>query len=253
MNEPFRLDGLMALVTGASRGIGRAIAVELARAGARVGIHFVTRREMAAGLLAEIGGESAGAIFGADLATVDGARRLAAEARDTLGPIDIVVHNAGVWNDRPIDLTDTERLNGLLALNLSALFHLTGPLVPDMKKRQFGRIIGISSTAALLGEPGHSHYAASKGGLEAWSRSLAVELGPFGITCNTVAPGWTATDMVMDVVPAGRLAAIAEEIPTRRLAEPRDIGWAVRFLASEEARHVNGVCLPVEGGYRWRR
>lgn len=253
MNEPFRLDGLTALVTGASRGIGRAIATGLARAGARVGIHCVTRRDLADQLLTELGGPAAGVVLGADLGQVEGARRLAREARESLGPIDIIVHNAGVWTGRPVDLTETERLDGLLDLNLKALFHLTGPLVSDMKERRFGRIIGISSTAAILGEPGHSHYAASKGGLEAWSRSIAVELGPFGVTSNTVAPGWTATDMVTDVMPAAQLAAIAGEIPTRRLADPEDIAWAVRFLASEEARQINGVCLPVEGGYRWRR
>jgi len=247
---PFQLAGRVALVTGASRGIGRAIALELGRAGAAVLVHHRESPDEASRVANDI---AQSATLAADLRDPAACRALVDDCRTALGPPDILIHSAGVWNHRPADTTDQERLDDLMALNLTALFHLASAAVPAMKERRHGRIIGISSTAALLGEPEHSHYAASKGAMESWARSLAVELGPFGITTNTVAPGWTVTEMVTAEVEPARLDSIAATIPTRRLATPEDVALAVRFLVSDEARHINGVCLPVEGGFRWRR
>ncbi|MDZ4805158.1 MAG: SDR family oxidoreductase [Candidatus Eisenbacteria bacterium] len=249
-DNPFRLTGRVALVTGASRGIGRAIALELGRAGAAVAVHHrasPNEADAVAGSIAQ------SVTLAADLRDPIACRGLIDECHATLGAPEILIHSAGIWNHRPVDDPDVERLNDLMALNLNALFHLASAAVPAMKERRHGRIIGISSTAALLGEPEHSHYAASKGAMESWARSLAVELGPFGITTNTVAPGWTLTEMVTAEVEPARLQAIAATIPTRRLATPEDVAHAVRFLVSDEARHINGACLPVEGGFRWRR
>ncbi|TPW10542.1 MAG: short-chain dehydrogenase/reductase SDR, partial [bacterium] len=210
-DNPYQLTGRVALVTGASRGIGRAIALELGRAGAAVLVHHRASPKEADAVATSI---PKGAARSADLRDPAACRALVEECHAALGPPDILVHSAGVWNHRPADTTEQERLDDLMALNLTALFRLAAATIPSMKERRHGRIIGISSTAALLGEPEHSHYAASKGAMESWSRSLAVELGPFGITTNTVAPGWTLTEMVTADVEPERLEAIAATIPT---------------------------------------
>jgi 3-oxoacyl-[acyl-carrier protein] reductase len=254
MAEAFRLDGRTALVTGASRGIGRAVALALGAAGAGVAVHYRTGRDEAASTASgihETGGRAA--LFAADLSIETAAAELVRQVSADLGPIDILVNNAGIWNAMRIDQLEEERLEEMLNLNLKSVFRLCAAVSAAMRERGWGRIIGISSTAGLLGEPGHSHYAASKGALELLTRSLAVELGPSGITVNTVAPGWTLTEMTQAELTTERVQAIERSIPTRRLAAVEDVAHAVRFLASDEARHLNGVCLPVEGGYRWRR
>ncbi len=262
MNEGGRdLDGRVALVTGASRGIGKAIAMELGRGGARTGVHCRARREEADAVARGIEDFGTGdasphpraAVLCADLAIPEAAVRLAGDCLAALGPVDTLVLNAGVWNGMPADAVDRTVLEDLFAINLESLFHLTGAIVPGMKKRGFGRIVGISSTASLLGEPGHAHYAASKGAMDAFIRSLAVEFGPFGITANSVAPGWTMTEMTRETLNPEREREIAGEIPTGRIAAPEDVAHVVRFLASRGARHVNGVTIPVDGGYRIRR
>jgi len=253
--EPFRLDGKVALVTGASRGIGRAIALELGRAGARVGVHYRAARELADEVVRAIDpdGRKGAAALPADLRRPGDAASLVSACRERLGPIAILVNNAGIWNGMPIDRFDEDRLEELLNLNLKAVFRLTSQVVPDMRELGWGRIVNVSSTAGLLGEPGHAHYAASKGALETFTRSLAVELGRDGITTNSVAPGWTLTEMTRAELDTERVRKITSEIPTGRIATPEDVASAVRYLASEEARQVNGTTIPVEGGYRFRR
>jgi len=179
-----------------------------------------------------------------------GAARAVEQVRDRIGNIDILVNNAGIWNvaaDDLIDLAD-EDMARMLDTNLIGTMQVTRAAAAQMIEKKWGRIISIGSTAGVRGEAGHSHYAASKGALLAWSRSLTAELAPHGITSNVVSPGWVRTDMTEDVLQGDVLDSIETSIPTGRVSRPDDIAAAVTFLASEEAAQISGVNLDVNGG-----
>lgn len=236
----------VALVTGSSRGIGAATARRLAAAGLRVVVHYGQRREAAAavaGAIEAAGGEVA--IVGADLAEEAGAVALVRDAAAIWGHLDVVVNNAGelVWV--PVEAMTRAVFERLCAVNLwapmvicrEALAHLDGG----------GRIINISSTAATTGYAMAGPYSATKGGLEAFTRVLAVEAGPRGITVNAVAAGYVATDMTADVPEAQKQATIAVT-PMRRLGAPADVAGVVAWLAGAEASFVTGQVIRVQGG-----
>jgi len=254
MSLELSLTGRIALVTGASRGIGRAVALALGRAGARVMVAAGTARARAEATASEVraAGAEASVVTG-DLAGVRTPEAYVAACRRAFGGLDILVNNAGIWEEAAIADVTPEALERTLAVNLKAALLLCRHAAPLLAASGAGRIVNVSSTASLLGEPLHSVYAASKGALDAMTRSLAVELGPSGITVNSVAPGWTATDMVEDELETEAGRALVASIPLRKIATAGDVALAVAFLASDWAGHINGVVLPVEGGYRLRR
>jgi 3-oxoacyl-[acyl-carrier protein] reductase len=244
------LSGKTALVTGGSRGIGRACCEMLARARARLVVNYRVERpwaELVAGSIQEGGGEAFA--LAADICLRNEAEMLVDEAVDRFGRLDIVVNNAGIWKGSPIDEMSDGEWAEMLSVNLTGTFNVIRAAVPAMKEQGFGRIVNISSTAGQRGEAMHSHYAATKGGVHSLTKSLAVELAPHGITVNCVAPGWTETDMTAEsLTPGPGRDAILSTIPLGRAARPEEVAAAVVFLASDMASYVNGEILNVNGG-----
>ena len=240
----------VALVTGGSRGIGRAAVECFARLGADVVINYVSDERAASEAVGKAEGYGVRALaVRADVSRLDEAERLVEESVKGLGPIDFLVCNAGIWEGGAVDALSEDAWDRTMALNLKGTWTACRAAVPGMKARGFGRIVFISSTAGQRGEANVSNYAASKGGQIAFTKSLAAELGPLGINVNSVAPGWVDTDMCADVFadPDFR-KSIEDSIPVGRVATPEDIAWPVVFLCSEWARHINGAILNVNGG-----
>ncbi len=254
MSLELNLEGRTALVTGASRGIGRAVALTLARAGADVMVAAGSRRDLGeeTAALAGAGGARTRTVDG-DLADPAVPARWVEACRDAFGGLDILVNNAGIWEEAALEDLDPPTLERTLRVNLAGAVELCRRALPLLERSPAGRIVNLSSTASLLGEPRHAGYAASKGALDAFTRSLAVELGPRGITVNSVAPGWTATDMAAAALRTEEGRRTVASIPLGKAATPEDVAFAVAFLASDWAGHLNGVTLPVEGGYVYRR
>jgi 3-oxoacyl-[acyl-carrier protein] reductase len=243
------LSGRRAVVTGGSRGVGRAIARMLAAAGAHVGISCRDRHDEAARVVRELeqGGVSAWAHSG-DLADPAQADRLFARAHDEFGGVDIFIGNAGIWPpaDVPIARMSDEQWRRTMAVNLDAIFYCTRAAARVMKPD--GRIVLIGSTAGQRGEAGHADYAASKGALISLVKGVAVELAPRGITVNCVAPGWIDTEMAALPYQGEGRARIEAGIPLGRVASADDIAGPVVFLCSDLARHITGEILNVNGG-----
>jgi 3-oxoacyl-[acyl-carrier protein] reductase len=238
-----------ALVTGGSRGIGRAAAELLARAGARVAINYRRDEAAARETVAAIRGFGGEAVaLEADVSRTGEARRLVEDAAAAWGRLDILVSNAGIWEEDVAGRGDVEVWDRTYAVNLRGSHLVTDAAVGPLSERG-GVIVLVSSTAGQRGEAGHSAYAASKGALISYAKSLAVELGPRGIRVNCVAPGWVDTDMTVGALgePAGR-REIERSIPVGRVASPEDIAGPILFLVSDLARHVQGEVLNVNGG-----
>lgn len=238
-----------AIVTGGSRGIGRAVALMLAEAGADVGISYYTRAGEAETVVADLqrAGVRAWAVQ-ADLAERAGADALFERARSEFGTIDIFVGNAGLWE--PVDVAianmSDEQWRRTLAVNLDSIFYTTRGAIRLMQDG--GRIVLISSTAGQRGEAGHADYAATKGAIISLVKGVAVELAPRQITVNAVAPGWVDTDMAALPYQGGGRARIEAGIPLGRVASATDIAGPVIFLCSSLARHVTGEIVNVNGG-----
>ena len=244
--DRFRLDGRTALVTGASRGIGAAIARALDRAGARVALAARSRPDLdavAAGLVNDP------VVLAADLALAGAAEDLAAAAEAALGPVDVLVNNAAVAQRAPTVDLDAGVVDLLYAVNVRAPLLLIAALLPGMIERQRGSIVNLSSVSGVVGTPNRAAYAASKGAIDAATRSLAIELGPVGIRVNSVAPGAVDTDLwAKNRAVPGVIEQIEEQTPLRRWAEPEDIADVVVFLASDAARFVTGDTICADGG-----
>jgi 3-oxoacyl-[acyl-carrier protein] reductase len=243
------LKGRRAVVTGGSRGIGAATAVLLARAGADVGICYRHRAAEAAAIESEIVSLGVRAFaFQGDLSAAADNEALMQRAYDAFGGLDIFVGNSGIWPPIPVnvDTLDDTRWRETLALNLDGMFF--GARAAARLMEPGGRMIFVSSTAGQRGEAGHADYAASKGAMISFVKSLAVELGPRNITVNCVAPGWVDTDAVTRPFAGEGRARIEAAIPLGRVAAPADIAGPILFLASPLARHVTGEVLNVNGG-----
>lgn len=249
MSIAIDLSNKVALVTGGSRGIGRAVALELARAGARVAISYRRDEAAANSLVQEIrasGGEAM-ALAG-DVADPGEARQLVHDAVAAWQALDIVVLNAGIWEEDRAGEGNLEVWDRAIAVNLRGAYLVTDAAVPLLTESG-GSIVFISSTAGQRGEARHSAYASTKGALISYTKSLAAELGPRGIRVNCVAPGWVETDMTRETLSDPRLRRTIEDtIPIGRVAEPADIAGPVLFLVSDFARNVQGEVLNVNGG-----
>lgn len=250
MSSMISLSGRIVLVSGGSRGIGAAVAKMMAKAGANVALMYGTRKADAlrtAHEVARCGGECL--IVGADVARSDDVRRAVKTVLDHFGRIDVLVNNAGIWKRGVMGKMTEKQWDETLDINLKGTFLLCNAVVPVMKKQKGGKIINIASTAGQRGEPFYSHYAASKGGMIAFTKAIAAELAPSGIIVNCVSPGWVDTDMTSRILADRRkLSEINKLIPRGRVASPDEIAGPVVFLASDLANHMVGSVVSVNGG-----
>jgi 3-oxoacyl-[acyl-carrier protein] reductase len=243
------LKGKRAVVTGGSRGIGKATAVLLARAGAAVGIAYRTREEEAAetlGAIQRVGGH--GWAVAADLGERAGVAALFERIDGEFGWLDVFVLNHGIWPPEYVPLTEMadETWKEMMQVNLDSVFYCVREAARRMADG--GRIVIVSSTAGQRGEAGHSHYAATKGAIISFVKSLAVEMAPRDVTVNSVAPGWIDTDMAAPALAAGERDEVVADIPLGRLGSAEDVAGPIVFLCSKLARHVTGEVLNVNGG-----
>ena len=242
------LSGKVALVTGGSRGIGRAIVQALARAGAKVAFTYHSNSAAAESLLSELKAEGHEVIaYQADAADKAAADKLVEEIVEKWGGVYALVNNAGIIKDGLLATMSFEQWQAVINANLNSVFNYSQAVTRPMMSARQGRIINISSVAANFGNSGQANYAASKGGVEGFTRCLANELGRRGITCNAIAPGFIATDMTEAIRNAAE-DTIKKQIPVRRLGNPDDIANAVLFFASEGASYVTGNVLTIDGG-----
>ena len=239
------LEGQVALVTGGSRGIGAAVCAELARAGAEVVVNYAANAEAAEGVRAAIG-ESAHAVRG-DVSTMEGATGLVEQVESDVGPIAILVNNAGITRDNLIMKLAEERLAQRDRHEPGRRFFTCRAVARPMLKRRVGAIVNMSSVVGVHGNAGQTNYAASKAGLIGLTKSLAKELGGRGIRVNAVAPGYISTELT-DALPEPAREAILKSTPLGRLGTTDDVARAVRFLVSDAAAFVTGHVLAVDGG-----
>jgi 3-oxoacyl-[acyl-carrier protein] reductase len=237
----------VAIVTGASRGIGRAAAIRLAEAGAHIVVNYLHRDDAADETIAELNDIGAlSLVIKGDIADTEVARSLVDKTLVEFGRVDILVANAGIWEGSPIETMPEELWDRVLDANLKGTFTSCRAVVPVMKKFGSGSIIIVSSTAGQRGEAGYSNYAASKGGQISFAKSLATELAPI-IRVNCVAPGWVDTDLNASVFGDGHKAEIAQSIPLQRIATADDVANPIVFLASDWSRHISGEVVNVNG------
>lgn len=248
--KDFDLSGRVAVVTGGARGIGRATAEHFGRAGASVVINYLKDEAAAKNTVAAL--EEFGVrthAVRADVSEVEGAEKLVRETAEVFGRLDILVCNAGIWEGAPVEQMSEELWDRVLSVNLRGTWTVCRRAVPLMKACGYGRIVVVSSTAGQRGEAFYAGYAASKGGQISFVKSLAVELAPFNINVNAVAPGWVDTEMVSGALGTeGEQASIAAGIPLGRPASPNDVALPILFLCSSWARHITGEVLNVNGG-----
>jgi 3-oxoacyl-[acyl-carrier protein] reductase len=233
------LEGKTALVTGASRGIGRAVAAELAEAGASVVIGYRSGRDAAEALASELGARA----VQADVSSPEDAARLVQEA----GDLDILVNNAGLTRDGLLARMPDDDWRTVIETNLSSVFYTCRAVCRPMMKKRSGAIVNVSSIVGVHGNWGQTNYAASKAGIIGFTKSLARELGSRGVRANVVAPGYVKTQLT-DVLPEEATEAMLKNTPLGRLGEPDDVAGAVRFLCSDEAAFITGEVLLVDGG-----
>ncbi len=244
------LSDKVVLISGGSRGIGAAVAKMMAKAGATVALMYETRKQDAlrvAHAIARCGSECL--IIRADVARSGDVHHAVKTVLDHFGRIDVLVNNAGIWKRGVMGKMTEKQWDETLDVNLKGTFLLCNAVVPVMKKQKSGKIINIASTAGQRGEPFYSHYAASKGGMIAFTKAIAAELAPSGIIVNCISPGWVDTDMSAHILADRRkLSEINKQIPRGRVANPDEIAGPVVFLASDLANHMVGSVVSVNGG-----
>ena len=237
-----------ALVTGASRGIGAAIAKSLAKEGAFVIINYNGSKERADAVAAEItadGGKAA--VYGCNVSDYSACEKMAKDIMETYGHLDILVNNAGIVRDSLVVSMTEEEFEQVIRTNLNGAFYMIKNTCRQFIRRRSGRIINISSVSGIMGNAGQANYAAAKAGLIGLTKSVAKELAGRNITCNALAPGFIRTDMT-EVMPEKILAGVQEQIPCRRMGTPEEVAAAVAFLAGEQAGYITGQVLCVDGG-----
>jgi 3-oxoacyl-[acyl-carrier protein] reductase len=243
-----KLAGRTALVTGGSRGIGKAIVQTLAREGASVAFVYQSNADAANQLVSELSQEQATvAAYAADVRDKAAADKVVGEVIAAWGKIDILVNNAGVIRDALLATMSEAQWRDVIDTNLTSVFNFCQAVTRPMMSARYGRIVNMSSVAAEFGNKGQVNYAASKGGIDGLTRCLATELASRGVTVNAVAPGFIETDMTAAVRNAAE-AEIKKRIPVRRLGKPDDIAQAVAFLVSDAASYITGQVLRVDGG-----
>jgi 3-oxoacyl-[acyl-carrier protein] reductase len=243
-----KLAGKTALVTGGSRGIGRAIVHALAKEGAKVAFTYNSNEEAANGLVKELELDQREAIaFQADAANGARAAEVVNAVVEKWEKIDILVNNAGIIRDNLLVRMAEDEWMDVINTNLNSMYHYCKAAVQHMMSARYGRVVNISSVAGRYGNPGQTNYAATKGGIDGFSRCLAYEMGKRNITVNSIAPGFIATDMTEAIRNAAG-KEIKKQIAVRRLGEPEDIANATLFLASDDASYVTGQVLTVDGG-----
>lgn len=242
------LGNRVALVTGASRGIGRCIALALAEAGGAVAVHFHRQADAAGAVVREIEARGGEAIaVGADVRVAEDVRGAVAACIERWERLDILVCNAGIWKGAAVEAMSEAEWDETIDINLKGMYLATHYAVPHLKASATGAIVNVSSTAGQRGEAGHAHYAASKGGMIAWTKSLAPELAPHGVRVNCVAPGWVHTDMAAEAL-ARDGARIRAGIPLGRAGLPQEVASVACFLASDLASYMTGEIVNVNGG-----
>ena len=237
------------LVTGSSRGIGRATLLEFARRGNAVAVHYAGNQAAAAETAArarELGAAQV-EVFGADLADPAAAAGLIGATREALGGLDVLVNNAGITRDGLLIRMKDADWDAVLATNLSAVFRLTREAIKVMMKARWGRVINVSSIAGLMGNAGQANYAAAKAGLVGFTKSVAKEYAARGVTVNAVAPGFIESDMTAALPEKVRDEYLAA-IPAGRFGKPEEVAALIAFLASDEAAYINGQTIVVDGG-----
>ena len=236
--------GKVALVTGASRGIGAACALALGKAGFRVAVHYRGSEDQARAVCEKIPGAMS---FKADLSDPSACQELVKVVSSEMGPINVLVNNAGIAIDQILPFAKPEDFDTLINTNLKAVFLMSKFVTKGMIRQKQGRIINISSVVGYAGNAGQSMYAATKGGITAFTKSIAQDLAQFNILCNCVAPGFIRTDMT-EALPEAAKEALFAKIPLKRFGNPEDIAAAVAFLASDQANYITGSTIHVNGG-----
>ena len=242
------LDGKVALVTGASRGIGRAVAIRLAAEGASVAVNYAGNQKAAEEVKAVI--EAAGGkvlLVQADVSDAEAVKGMVNKVKETFGSIDILVNNAGITRDGLLMMMKEDDWDAVMDTNLKGIFHCTKLVSKLMMKKRAGCIVNMTSVVGVMGNAGQSNYAAAKAGVIGFSKSIARELAPRGITVNMIAPGCIDTDMTA-ALPDKVKEAMLQDIPLGRIGRPEDVADAVLFLVSGKASYITGQLIHVDGG-----
>lgn len=242
------LNGKNAIVTGASRGIGRAIALKLAELGANVVVNYRNNASSVEEVVGAIEGKGVKALaVQGDVSNFEDAKKIVDEAQESFGSIDILVNNAGITKDALLMRMKEEDFDKVINVNLKGVFNCTKHVVPIMMKQRSGRIINISSVVGLAGNAGQANYAAAKAGIIGFTKSVAKEIASRGVTVNAIAPGYVQTDMT-EVLSDKIKKEIKSNIPLKRLGTPEDIANTAAFLASDIASYITGQVISVDGG-----
>lgn len=239
------LENRVALVTGAGRGIGRAIALELAKRGAAVVVNDRSGESVVCGEIQEFGGKAS--CFKADVSDFNDAQNLVKFTLDTFGDLHILVNNAGITRDGLILTMSEQDWDSVIAVNLKGTFNCAKAAVKHMIRKRYGRIISIASVAGQMGNPGQTNYSSSKAGQIGFTKSLAREVASRNITVNAIAPGFIDTDILKLINPE-TLEAMMKMVPLARKGKPEEVAYAAAFLASDEAAYITGQVLGVDGG-----